>query len=274
MSRNRYSSLPSLAVATAFAAFALAPMVGLLLIALRPPGTSGGGIDLSAGLSLENFSTAWSQSGLGQALRSSGIVVLATVPLSVLLSVLAGYSFGTARLRSGKYLFVVFLLGLMIPLEALVIPLYYSLRDLGLTDTYLALILPLTALNLPFGVFWMRATFKSLPPSLEEAARLDGANSWQILWRVLLPPAMPAVFTMLVLFFMWTWNDFLLALVMTSSPGRRTAPLSITFFVGQFAADFSLIAAGSLLVAAPVMIVYVIFQRQFIGGVLSGALRE
>ena len=123
------------------------------------------------------------------------------------------------RFRGSQILFYVFLLGLMVPIEAMIVPLYYDLRDLGLADTYWALILPQIGASVAFGTFWMRAFFRGVPRSLVEAARIDGASSWFTLWRVLLPLARPAVLTMTVLLFMWTWNEFLLALVMVSDEG-------------------------------------------------------
>ena len=142
------------------------------------------------------------------------------------------------------------LLGMIVPTEALIVPLYYDLRDLGLTDTYWALILPQIGLSVSFGTFWMRAFFRSAPRSLIEAARVDGASSWTVLWRILVPLGRPAVLTMAVLIFMWTWNEFLLALVMVSSEHLRTAPLGLAFFQGQHTSDFSLLAAGAMIVAA------------------------
>ena len=154
------------------------------------------------------------------------------VVLSALLSILAGYAFGMMRFRGDQALFYLFLLGLMVPLESTVVPLYYDLRDLGLTDTYAALILPQVGVSLAFGTFWMRAFFRSVPRSLVEAARLDGSSSWSTLWRVVLPLGRPAVLTMIVLVFMWTWNEFLLALVMVTDENLRTAPLGLAFFSG------------------------------------------
>ena len=106
-----------------------------------------------------------------------------------------------------------------------------------------------------------------------EAARLDGSSSWSTLWRVVLPLGRPAVLTMMVLVFMWTWNEFLLALVMVSDEGLRTAPLGLAFFQGRNTSDQALLAAGSLIVAAPVVLVYVFLQRHFIRGMLSGAVK-
>jgi raffinose/stachyose/melibiose transport system permease protein len=177
------------------------------------------------------------------------------------------------RFRGAQVLFYLFLLGLMVPLEAIVVPLYYDLRDVGMTDTYWALILPQAALSTAFGTFWMRAFFRSVPRSLIEAARLDGSSSWVTLWRIVLPLGRPAVLTMVVLVFMWTWNEFLLALVMVSDESLRTAPLGLAFFQGRNTSDEGLLAAGALIVAMPVVVVYLFLQRHFIRGMLGGAVK-
>jgi raffinose/stachyose/melibiose transport system permease protein len=220
-----------------------------------------------------SLATAWDEGNFGTYLRSSAIVTVAVVAVSTVLSIMAGYAFGLMRFRGEQVLFYAILLGLTIPMEAIVVPLYYDLRDIGLTDTYWALILPQAALSTAFGTFWMRAFFRSVPRSLIEAARLDGSSSWTTLWRVVLPLGRPAVLTMIVLVFMWTWNEFLLALVMVSNESLRTAPLGLAFFQGRNTSDEALLAAGSLIVAAPVVLVYVFLQRHFIRGMLSGAVK-
>jgi raffinose/stachyose/melibiose transport system permease protein len=241
-----------------FALIALAPVVRIVVTALGEQ---------------DSFSTAWTDGHFGTYLRSSVLVAVAVVAISSVLSILAGYAFALMRFRGEQVLFYVLLLGLMVPLEATIVPLYYDLRDLGLTDTYWALILPQAGVSVAFGTFWMRAFFRSVPRSLVEAARLDGASSWSTLWRVVFPLARPAVLTMVVLVFMWTWNEFLLALVMVSDEGLRTAPLGLAFFQGRNTTDEALLAAGALIVAAPVVIVYLFLQRHFIRGMLSGAVK-
>jgi raffinose/stachyose/melibiose transport system permease protein len=241
-----------------FALIALAPIARILLTALGEGGS---------------FSTAWDDGHFGTYLRSSVIVTASVVAISTVLSILAGYAFGLMRFRGAQVLFYVFLLGLMVPLEATIVPLYYDLRDLGLTDTYWALILPQAGLSVAFGTFWMRAFFRSVPRSLVEAARLDGASTWSTLWRVVLPLGRPAVLTMIVLVFMWTWNEFLLPLVMVSDESLRTAPLGLAFFQGRNTNDEALLAAGAIIVAAPVVIAYLFLQRHFIRGMLSGAVK-
>jgi raffinose/stachyose/melibiose transport system permease protein len=198
---------------------------------------------------------------------------VSVVGISTIVSILAGYAFGMMRFRFAQPLFYIFLLGLMVPMEAMIVPLYYDLRDLELTDTYWALILPQVGTSVAFGTFWMRAFFRTVPRSLVEAARIDGASSWTTLWRVLVPFGRPAILTMMVLVFMWTWNEFLLALVMVSSENLRTAPLGLAFFQGQHTSDLTLLAAGAVIVATPVVFVYVFLQRHFIRGMLTGAVK-
>ncbi len=255
-----------------FSIIALVPIVGILLTALQQPGEVAT-FGQPNGVHVGNFSKAWDDGHFSTYLRSSAIVVVCVVVLSGFLSILAGYAFGMMRFRGDQALFYLFLLGLMVPLESTVVPLYYDLRDLGLTDTYAALIFPQVGVSLAFGTFWMRAFFRSVPRSLVEAARLDGSSSWSTLWRVVLPLGRPAVLTMTVLVFMWTWNEFLLALVMVSNEDLRTAPLGLAFFSGRNTTDFALLAAGSVIVATPVVLVYVFLQRHFIRGMLSGAVK-
>ena len=255
-----------------FSLVALVPIAGIVLTALQAPGelTSFG---RPGGFHPGNFATAWEDGHFSSYLRSSVIVAVTVVTASTLLSIPAGYAFGMMRFRGATVLFYVFLLGLMVPMEAMIVPLYYDFRDLGLTDTYWGLILPQIGTSVAFGTFWMRAFFRGVPRSLVEAARIDGASSWFTLWRVLLPLARPAVLTMTVLLFMWTWNEFLLALVMVSDEDLRTAPLGLSFFQGRNTSELSLMAAASVIVALPVVILYVFLQRHFIRGMLSGAVK-
>jgi raffinose/stachyose/melibiose transport system permease protein len=255
-----------------FSLIALFPIAGIVFTALQDPhgGAAFGTLD---GLHFGNFKAAWEDANFGQYLKSSLIVAVAVVAVAVVFSVLSGYAFGLMRFRGQTVLFYVFLLGLMVPMEAIIVPLYYDLRDLHLTNTYWALILPQIATSVAFGTYWMRTYFRSVPRSLVEAARIDGASAWFTLWRVLLPLARPAIVTMTVLLFMWTWNEFLLALVMVSKDNLRTAPLGLSFFQGRNTSDLSLMAAGSVIVALPVVIVYVFLQRHFIRGMLAGAVK-
>lgn len=220
----------------------------------------------------DNYVNAWKQAHFDWYFRNSVIVTIPVVVISAALSAMSGYAFALMKFDLSKLLFGVFLLGIMVPQEAYIIPLYYLLVDMGLNDTYFAMILPQIAMSVCFGTFWMRGFFASMPRDLVDAARVDGCNVWQVLWKVLVPNAWVAISTMCVLFFIWTWNDFMIALVNTSSDALRTLPLGLAFFQGRHTANVPFVSAGATIVALPTIIVYLIFQRQFTRGVTSGTL--
>ncbi len=260
-------------VLTVFAVLALVPVAGVILSSLTPAKDAGAGLAIPSHLDFSNFSNAWKQGHFGKYLGSSVLVTVSVVALTAVLSVLAGFAFATMRFPGRSAIFFAMLLGLMLPVEAFMIPLYYDLRWVGLTNSYWALILPQTAQSLAFGIFWMRNYFRSFPGSVIEAARLDGAGDAALLWRVLVPAARPALATMALLIGMWTWNEFLLPLIMISGESHRTAPLGLTFFQGQHTTDFALLAAAATIVALPIVALYLVLQRRFIAGMLSGAVK-
>lgn len=257
-----------------FAVLALYPLFGSAIVAISPQDQAVGGVfPLPRSLTLSNLTQAWDQGSLGSAMETSFIVAVGVVVGATLLSILAGYAFGALNLPGGNVVFYIFLAGLIMPYEALIIPLYYDMRSFSLIDSYWSLIFPEVALYLAFGIFWMRACFRSVPRSLLEAARIDGASNWRILRRVFVPFGRPAILTMMVLFFIFSWNEFLLPLVMLSSGSRQTATLALGVFQGQYDTNISLQTAAALTVAIPGIIVYILFQRQFIRGMLSGSVK-
>ena len=260
-------------VALLFAIASIAPLAGVLLAALHPPGALLSGISLPDRLSLDTFAAAWERGSFTTLMTSSLIVSLAVVALTTLTSIPAGYAFGVIRFPFANLLFYVMIAGIIIPFEAVIVPLYYAFRSFGLTNTYWALILPQAGLQVCFGTFWMRAFFRAAPMELIEAARIDGATTWQVLWRVLVPIARPAIFTLIVLVFTWSWNDFLLALVMISDEAHRTAPLGLSVFKSRYGLDVPSVSAAAILVALPILVIYVFAQRHFIRGVLSGSIK-
>ena len=272
---SRGERLANYAILIAFAVFALYPVLTIVAAALGPDDAAGSQVGAGVlGLHPENFAKAWEDGHFGSYLRTSVVVSVTVVVVGVTLSILSGFAFGTMRFPGSTVLFYVFLLGIMMPSEAVVVPLYFDLRTLGLTDTLWAVVLPQVAQSVAFGTFWMRAYFRTSSRSLVEAARLDGASTRRILWSVLVPLARPAIVTLTVLVFMWTWNEFLIPLVMVISESLRTAPLGLAFFQGQYTQGFTLLAAGACIVATPVVLLYLFLQRHFIAGMLEGSVRE
>ena len=257
------------AILAIFALFALTPIVTILLTSLGPQiGVSTGGLHFG------NIVDAWNIGAFGPALGRSVLVAALVVTSALTLSILAGYAFGTMRFRGSTVLFYLFLLGLMVPAEAIIIPLFFDLRSIGLIDTIWAVSLPQIAQSVAFGTFWMRAQFRALPPNLVEAASIDGTSGLQTLWRIIIPPSLPSIATVTVLMFMWTWNEFLIPLVMSPGATWRTAPLGLAIFKGQYTADNALIASAGVIIATPIVVVFLLLQRYFINGMLEGAAKE
>jgi raffinose/stachyose/melibiose transport system permease protein len=252
---------------------ALAPLVGVLVMALGSPDEVGGKVSLGSP-HFSNFKVVWNAAQLPQALRTSLLISCAATVLTVLLSIPAGYAFASFRFPLRGVLFIAVLAGLMLPNESLIIPLFFDFRSVGLDNSLWGVIFVETALTLAFGSFWMRSFFLSAPSGLVDAARMDGANTFVILVRVLAPMAVPQVLALSVLTFVWTWNDLLVPLVLLSGGTHVTAPMTLAVFQGQHATNYAYLSAAALMTALPVIVVYVVLQRSFAGGVMAGAIRE
>ncbi len=260
-------------VLTLTAVAVLLPFVSVALASVHPSGAQIGGLSLPSTWSWSNFVTAWQDAGFDQLVGNSFIVAAGVVPLALVLATLAAFSLATLNPFGGRVLSVAFVLGLTLPIELVVVALYFDLNQVGLTNSYLGVILAETALFMPFGVYWMQTHFAALPTELLDAARVDGARSFTILTRVLLPISWPALTTLGVLYFMWSWNQFLLVIVLMQDPGLRTAPTGLGFFVGQYSTNIPLLSAASIIVIGPIVVLYLIFQRNFVSGLTQGAVK-
>jgi raffinose/stachyose/melibiose transport system permease protein len=251
----------------------VAPLVSMLSAALQPADRNPTGLSWPTDPQWGNFVTAFEVGHVWRLMGSSVLIVLGVVPVSLLFATLAGYALGALRVRGGRAVLIFFVLGLTIPFEALIIPLYYQAQAMGTLNTQWAVIFPLIGLFMPFSVFWMRAHFVNVPPELSEAARVDGANIWQEFRRIQLPLAMPALSALAILLFLWTWNQFLLPVVLVANPLDRTVAGALTFFQGQYYSSIPLLNAGALIIITPAIVVFLIFQRQFIRALLQGAVK-
>lgn len=255
---------------TLLAAAVLFPVAWILGVAVSPD--ISGSLDLGH-LQWSNFSTAWQQAGFTHYLKSSLIITGTAVAASTVLAVLSGYAFGVLGVVGEKLLFPLMLFGVMIPMEATIVPLYYDFQSEGLIDTYQGIILAHVGMGVSFGAFWMRAAFRAIPSSIGESAQVDGANSWTSLWRIYLPIARPALMTLILLSFMWTWNDYFLSLILVSDPAHQPLTLGLGAFSGRYMVHTNLLAAAAAIISLPVVVLYVFFQREFIRGMLSGAVK-
>lgn len=271
---NLVSSIGKYSVLVFFAVIALLPVVMSWLTALRPKSeASANPFSLPSRFEWSNIPKAWEVGRFGDYFINSIMVTIPTVIAVVVLSALAGYGISRFKFRGRNLMFYTLLLGLTIPFQSVMIPLFYQLNSMGLLGTYWAMILPATAFGLPFGVFLMQAFFEDLPNELADAARTDGCSEWRIFKDVMLPLAKPAISSLIVFQFMATWNNFIMPLLFLQDEDIRTVPLGLLYFQGKYTRDLALLSAGVAIATIPIVIIYVLFQRQFVKGLTAGAVK-
>jgi raffinose/stachyose/melibiose transport system permease protein len=222
----------------------------------------------------ENYPHAWVASNIGRLYWNSIVVSTVSVLVTVAISAVAGYGLGRIRFAGRGVVYSLVLVGLTIPLQIALIPLFINLRSLGLLNTRLALIGPYTGFGLAFGTYIMKGFFEGLPRELEEAARLDGANEFGIFARVMLPLTRPALATVAIFLFLQNWNEFLFALTFITDGRMRTLPTGIyALLSSEFYGNYPILAASLVLFSIPVLMLYFLFQRQFIEGLTAGAVK-
>ncbi|TAF53541.1 MAG: carbohydrate ABC transporter permease [Oscillatoriales cyanobacterium] len=214
-----------------------------------------------------NYTQAWTQGRLGWAFLNSALVAITVTLLQALTSAMAAYSLARLKFRGRQGLLLLFLATLAIPLQLLVVPIFMVLKWGHLIDTYGALILP-TAVN-GFGIFLLRQYFSTIPIELEEAAMLDGADRWQVLWQVIFPLAKPAIVALCLFSFVGEWNDVIKPLVFTTRPELQTVQLALTNFQEQFTNDWPLLMAGVTIATIPIVVLFVAAQKQFVRGLAT-----
>ncbi|GAA3463791.1 carbohydrate ABC transporter permease [Saccharothrix longispora] len=260
-----------LLVRVGLAVVTVLPLAELFVTALHPPGTYPPGLTWPDDPHWSNFALAFRTALVDRALLSGLVVVLAVVPAVLVLSTAAGYGLARLPFPGSRAVLGLFVVGLVLPREAIVVPLYQLVRDLGLLDTTAGLVLPLVAVHLPFGVVWMRTHFASADAEPAECARVDGAGPWAVFRHVHLPLAGDALRSSALLLSVWTWNHLLFALVLVDDPLRRTAAGALGAFQGRWGTDVPLLCAGALLITAPVVVPLVLLRRRFADALVEWA---
>lgn len=219
----------------------------------------------------DNFVQAWTRARLGEYFFNSVTVTVGAVLLLLITSSLAGFALAVLRFPFRKLIFIIILASLMIPVQVVLVPFYQTIMGLGLLNTRIGLIISYTAFFLPFSVYLMTAFYSSLPRELVEAARIDGAKLWQIWWYVMLPMGKPALITLGILNTLYCWNDVLISLLVLQD--QRTLMVGIAALRGEYTTNVPLLSAGIVLAAAPIVVIYVIFQRRIVSGIAVGAVK-
>lgn len=217
-----------------------------------------------------NLIEAWKLGNFKQYLLNSAFITSGGMFIVFLTACPAGYALAQIRFRGSNLLFYLFLLGMAIPVQAIIIPVFYQLKMLGLINTLTGVTLVSASFALPFSIFLMRNSFRDIPSEMREAAYVDGASEWRTFITVMLPMAKPGIVALMVFTFMNIWNDFLLPLVLLISDSKFTVALGLFSFQGQYVTNYNLVFGGTLISMIPSIIVYLIFQRQFISGMSAG----
>lgn len=249
------------------------PFISIFMTALHPSNTVPSGLSWPAEPQWNNFVEAFNVANMAALMGSSSFIVVAVVPISLIISTMAGFAIGHLRIPGSRVLMLLFVFGLTLPFSGIIVPLYYLEREIGIYNTRLAIVLPLIGLYMPFAVFWMRAHFVNMPSEISEAARVDGATMWDLFWRIHVPLARPPMASLGILMAVWTWNQFLIALVLVEDPNERTMAGALGAFQGHYATNIPLLCAGTVIILLPTLIVFMLFQRQIISALLQGSLK-
>jgi raffinose/stachyose/melibiose transport system permease protein len=256
------------------AAIWLIPFYFLVVMAVKPsPEIFDPPTALPSRVEWDNFNKAWVGSGvvsLGQGLKSSVIITVFSVLLLILLGSLAAYTLARRVGHLSTALYFLFVLGIILPFQLGIVPTYVALRHLGLTGSYIGLIVLYTGLLMPLTVFLYTGFVRTLPKDYEEAAQIDGAGLWRTYRRVVLPLLRPITATVAILTGLIVWNDFFLPLIFLSGTPKATTPVAIYSFVGEFATQWNFIFAAVIVAVAPILAFYVFAQRQLIHGFTGG----
>lgn len=250
------------------------PLMWMLLLSLkeRPQSYTSFTALLFAPLTLANFTDILLADTFGQYFLNSLVVAVSVTLGNVLFCLMSAYAFARKEFRGRSALFLTVLGVMMIPPHVVMIPLYRMMVAFGWINTYYALIIPW--LVMPFGIFLLRQYIQSLPRDVEDAARMDGASEWYVLFRVVMPLSMPALTVLALYVFLAMWNSFLFPFLFTNDTAHRTLPVGLASFQGKQTIDWSHLMAGASVSALPVLALFIIFQKQIVQGLTAGALKE
>ncbi|WP_339241884.1 carbohydrate ABC transporter permease [Paenibacillus sp. FSL R5-0517] len=222
-------------------------------------------------VTFEHFREAFKKGNFGLYFMNSTIVTLSSTLLLLLINSMAGFALAKYRFRGSSIILIAFISTLMIPIEVIMIPIFKVLSALGMYNSLLAIIIPPAAT--PTGVFLMRQYLLSVPDELLEAARMDGAGEWKIYWSIILPIAKPILAVLAIFSFMWRWDDFVWPLIAISDPSKYTIQLALSNFIGEYNVDWGSLLAMSVITMLPVLIVFMVFQRYFVSGMITSGMK-
>lgn len=273
--RDRLTRAAGTALLVGLAAIYLLPLVWLLSVSVRVQSDVFRSMLIPGSFDPTNYPRAWEEFGLGALFLNSVIVTLGTVVIGVGLSVAAAYGFARLRSRWSEALYLVILVGLMVPPAAVIIPFFLGMLNLGLYDSLVAVIVGETSFVLAFGILVFRGYIDHIPHELLDAARVDGASEGTIFLRIVLPLLRPPLATVSIFFAISTWNGFLLPLVLIRNTDRSTLTVGLSRYTGQFGTqDWNLLAAAAVMAIVPLLVVFIAARRSYVRGLSAGAIKS
>jgi raffinose/stachyose/melibiose transport system permease protein len=254
----------------------IAPFVFIVFTSLKANSSVMGSSAFAPPTNLEwrNFSGAWARGRFSTTVFNSAVITAIKVPLGLLISAMAAYALSRIKLPAGRAIFLLVLFGTMLPFQVMLAPIFTLVNTFGLINTKIGIILPYLAFGVPYQVFILHGFFSEVPKELSEAALVDGASHFTIFRRIFLPISLPVLAALLILDFVATWNEFAMALVILQDNSTWTLPLGLMSFQSQFQSDYGQLNAAIVMTVLPATIVYLIFQRYFVSGLTSGAIKE
>lgn len=272
---RRLYNLSSAAIAIVIVAFAMAPIAWTALTSFKPEAdiVTSTTRYLPRTVTFENYETLWNRSDYPRLLRNSAIVTVLTVSMSLVIGIFAAYGISRYRFCGRGGLMVFYLVIRMFPFTLLLIPLFIMLRRIGLFDTHFGLALTYTTFLLPLCVWMLKGFFDGIPPDMEEASRVDGSTRLGALARIVLPLARPGIAATTVFIAIGAWNEYVWALLLTTSNGARTWPVGLQLMVGEFQMPWGTLSASGIVSIVPIMIGFAFVQRALVSGLMTGGVK-
>ncbi|MBA8815256.1 raffinose/stachyose/melibiose transport system permease protein [Microbacterium halimionae] len=275
MSKPRGVDWLVLALIALGALLVIAPFYLILVNSFKSPVdyANSGPLALPQSIDLSGLTAFWERVNFPEKLWNSIFISSLVAALAVLISLLNAFAIGIGRVRGRSWIVLLFLMANLLPQEALLFPLYYMFKEIGLYDNIWSVIIIFTVIQAAFGTYLLSSVFGTFPKEILEAASLDGATRWQILWRVVFPISRPTLSVLLIFFFIWTWNEFLIPLTFLASNANQTVPVAISVLQGDRLMDVTTTSASALLGIIPTLIFFLIFQRTLTRGITAGAVK-
>lgn len=221
-----------------------------------------------------NYFEVWSDGGFNIYFKNSVLIVSTSILFIVIFGSMASYVFAKIKFKGSEILYILMFSSIMIPLQVIIIPIFQLFSQYSIAGTRFSLVLIYITTQLPLSIYILRSFYEQIPNSLSESAKIDGASEWIIFWKIMFPISRPAVSTVIILHFIFIWNEFLLSNIFIRETNLRTVPLGLMQYYGEYFLDFAHLSAAALLSALPILILYAIFSEQFVKGMTAGALKE